>query len=119
MAMNARTTAAFAALLALEAGGIVRAETPELMLPALVAELRTRNPSVAAVARRHDAARVAIGRTRALDDPSLRAMVDGLPLPRAPLPPGAQSPPRSISGGTTTTSRIIAAAVLMASSFLS
>src|SRR5687767_3429481 len=76
------TTAARASIVlaVLATGSIGRAETSELTLPALVAALRTGNPSVAAAARRHEAARVAIGRARALDDPSLSAMVEDLPL---------------------------------------
>lgn len=70
----------FITLVVLHTGGMARAETSDLTLPALVAALRARSPSVAAAAGRHQAARVAVGRARALDDPSLTAMVDDVPL---------------------------------------
>jgi outer membrane protein TolC len=58
-----------------------RADAPAapLQLDALVSEIRQRNPSAAAAARRIEAARIAIPRARALPDPFLQGMLEDVP----------------------------------------
>lgn len=59
---------------------MARAEAPPpLRLEAMAAEIRQRNPSAAAAARRIEAARLRIPRARALSDPFVQGMVENLP----------------------------------------
>jgi len=67
-------------VLAATGASIAHADPAELKLADLVAALRTRNPSVAAAARRYEAARLRIRRARALDDPFVSAMLEDVPL---------------------------------------
>lgn len=55
------------------------APTPPLQLDAVVSDIRQRNPSAAAAARRIEAARIAIPRARALPDPFLQGMLEDVP----------------------------------------
>jgi outer membrane protein, heavy metal efflux system len=55
------------------------AQTPPLRLDVLVSEIRQRNPSAAAAARRIEAARLRIPRARALPDPYVQGMVEDVP----------------------------------------
>ena len=73
-------TAVVVAAVAMSAAGVAKAEAPELRLPELLSALRTRNPSVAAAARRYEAARLRIRRARALDDPFVTVMTEDVPL---------------------------------------
>jgi outer membrane protein, heavy metal efflux system len=70
---------AFIGVFVLGVAGVAGAETPALTLPELVSTLRARNPSVAAAARRYEAARVRIRRARALDDPFVTVMAEDVP----------------------------------------
>jgi hypothetical protein len=58
-----------------------RAEAPAapLRLEEIVNEIRQRNPSAAAAARRIEVARIAIPRARALPDPYLQSMLEDVP----------------------------------------
>lgn len=55
------------------------APAPPLRLDAVVSEIRQRNPSAAAAARRIEAARLRIPRARALPDPFLQGMLEDVP----------------------------------------
>jgi outer membrane protein, heavy metal efflux system len=70
-----------AVVLLLAAAGVARAEqtASPLRLDILVAEIRQRNPSASAAARRIDAARIQIPRARAFADPLVQGMVEDLP----------------------------------------
>jgi outer membrane protein TolC len=63
------------------AGARVRAEppAPPLRLEAFVADVRRSNPSVAGAVRRVEAARIRIGRARALSDPFVQGMLEDVP----------------------------------------
>ncbi len=70
-----------AEIVLLAAAGVAQAAEPAspLRLDTLVAEIRQRNPSASAAARRIDAARIQIPRARALADPFVQGMVEDLP----------------------------------------
>ena len=74
--------AVVALIVLLTAGeAVVRADSvgPPLRLDALVADIRRSNPSAAGAARRVEAARIRIGRARALPDPFVRGMLEDMP----------------------------------------
>jgi outer membrane protein TolC len=70
---------ALAALMAAASAAHAEAPPPALRLDALVNEIRQRNPSVAAAARRIEAARLRIPRARALPDPFIQGMLEDVP----------------------------------------
>jgi len=78
--------AVLASALAVAGPALAADGPPPLELGKLLAELRARNPSVEAAARRVEAARLAVRRARALPDPEVSAMLEDLALEGAAMP---------------------------------